>query len=345
MNTSIRCVVLGLGHIGSRHARLVAAHPQLELVAGVDPDGAARERARKETNFPVFENFNALEASGLPFDLACVCTPNGLHVEHCLRALRRGAHVVCEKPFGLSPDRCRQVVMEAKDRNLKLFCVLQNRYSPPARLLKKLIEEGRLGRLLQMQVSCVWNRDERYYRPGSWRGSLALDGGPLFTQFSHFLDLMVWLAGPMRCAEARFANFAHRHNTEFEDTGEVWLDGLDGLRASVQYTTAAWDRNFESRIVLHGKRGVVCAGGQYMERIEYAHIDGYALPELEATAAPNDYGGWQGSADNHARVFENVAETLLRGGQPDADGPDALRTVALIDEIYRKRPAFPKQAG
>ncbi len=334
MHNPIRSLVLGLGHIGSRHARLLAAHPAFELVGGVDPNPATWSVL--PAGVPAFAHPEA--AAALQPELVCVCTPNGLHTEQARWAVRLGAHAVVEKPFGLQADRCRLVIREAREAGRHLFGVLQNRYSPPARLLKELVAGSRLGRLHEVQVSCIWNRDDRYYRPGSWRGSLSLDGGPLFTQFSHFLDLLVWLVGPLEVEAARFVNDSHRTTTEFEDGGHIWLRGLEDLRASFAYSTAAWDRNFESRIVLRGSQGLICAGGQYMERIEWAHIADWSLPQLQPVAPPNDYGGWQGSADNHARVFDNVAQTLRGSARPDADGPDALRTVELIERIYRLRP-------
>jgi predicted dehydrogenase len=335
MHKPIRSLVVGLGHIGSRHVRLLAAHSAFVLVGGVDPDAATW--AVLPEGVPALADVEA--AAALESELVCICTPNGLHVEQARWAVRTGAHAVVEKPFGLQADRCRTLIREAREAGRHLFCVLQNRYSPPARLLKHLLAEGRLGRLHEVQVSCTWNRDDRYYRPGSWRGSLALDGGPLYTQFSHFLDLLVWLVGPLEVEAARFFNDCHRATTEFEDGGHLWLRGLDDVRVSFSYSTAAWNRNFESRIVLRGSRGIICAGGQYMERIDYAHIEDWTPPEIEGSPPPNRYGGWQGSADNHAHVFENVAQTLRGNARPDADGPDALRTVELIERMYRLRPA------
>jgi len=339
-STTVRCAVVGLGHIGQRHARLIREHPGMEWVLGIEPDTQKATALSEQLGVSIVPELTEIDLAAWNLELICICTPNGLHTSQALWALQRGCHVVCEKPFGLDPEACREVIREAERQNRELFCVLQNRYSPPARLLKELVGGGHFGDLQRVEVSCVWNRDDRYYIPGSWRGTREVDGGPLFTQFSHFVDLLVWLVGPLACEAARFGNFTHRHNTEFEDTGDAWLTGDtcdSGLLANLTYTTAAWERNFESRITMMGSRGIVSAGGQYMERIDYAHLKDKVLPPLEATAPPNDYGAWQGSADNHAFVFQNVWNTLRGHARPDAMGTDALRTVELIDRIYAFR--------
>ena len=75
--------------------------------------------------------------------------------------------------------------------------VKQNRFNPPVVGVKKLIDENKLGRIFSIQVNCFWNRNAEYYN-STWRGTKELDGGTLFTQFSHFIDIIFWLAGMLR---------------------------------------------------------------------------------------------------------------------------------------------------
>ena len=144
---------------------------------------------------PFFESIDALIESGFEFDVANVRTPNGLHEKQSLQALADGKHVVCEKPMGLSKDNCEKVIFKALQKNKHVFCVMQNRYSPPSEWIKSIIDEGKLGEVFMVQLNCYWNRDDRYYKKGGWKGTADLDGGTLFTQFSHFIDIMDWLFG------------------------------------------------------------------------------------------------------------------------------------------------------
>ena len=72
-----------------------------------------------------------------------------------------------------------------------------------------------------VQLNCYWNRDERYYKKGGWKGTQDLDGGTLFTQFSHWIDLLYWIFGDMKDIQAKFNDFNHSNLTEFEDSGFV----------------------------------------------------------------------------------------------------------------------------
>ena len=155
----------------------------------------------------------------LEVDVVSVCTPNGTHVALALEAVRAGKHVVLEKPMGLTTDSVEALKAAAEAQGVTVFGVMQNRYAPAAQWMKRAKEDGAFGDVRQVHVQCLWNRDERYYTPGSWRGTMALDGGPLFTQFSHFLDILMWVFGEVEVTTARFTNQTHQDSTEFEDGG------------------------------------------------------------------------------------------------------------------------------
>jgi predicted dehydrogenase len=126
--------------------------------------------------------------------------------------------------MALSKADCEKVIHTALDYNKTVFCVMQNRYSPPSVWLKEITENKVLGDIYMVQLNCYWNRDERYYKPGGWKGTQALDGGTLFTQFSHWIDIMYWLFGDIKNIQAKFADFNHQHSTAFEDSGFVSFD-------------------------------------------------------------------------------------------------------------------------
>lgn len=95
-----------------------------------------------------------------------------------------------------------------------------------------------------VQVNCYWNRDERYYTPGNWKGSKNLDGGTLFTQFSHFIDIMYWVFGDIKNIKSTLKDFNHNHLTEFEDSGVVHFEFVNGGVGSINfqqlYGTPIW---------------------------------------------------------------------------------------------------------
>ena len=130
--------------------------------------------------------------------------------------------------MGLSKSECEDVIFKALQMSKNVFCVMQNRYSPPSEWIKSVVERKILGDIFMVQLNCYWNRDDRYYKAGGWKGTKELDGGTLFTQFSHFIDIMYWLFGDIDQIQGKFADFTHTDSTDFEDSGFVSFDLLDG---------------------------------------------------------------------------------------------------------------------
>ncbi|AYA38827.1 gfo/Idh/MocA family oxidoreductase [Hymenobacter oligotrophus] len=331
----VRFVICGAGHIGRRHAALVARSPAARLVALIDTDAALHAALAAEfAGVPCFASLEEYLGQGPAADVLTVATPNYLHAEQATQALRHGLHVVVEKPLALRRADAEAIVQTAQQTNRLVFGVMQNRYSPPAAWLKQVYDEGHLGQIYLVQINCFWNRDTRYYRPGSWHGTRALDGGTLFTQFSHFVDLLYWVFGDITNIEARFRDFNHHELTEFEDSGLVAFDLVRGGSGTLQYSTSVWDRNLESSITVVAEHGSLRIAGQYMDKVEYCHIRNYQLPALPRTNPANDYGTYQGSAANHVHLIENVIDTLQHRTVATTNAHDGLKVVEIIERIY-----------
>jgi predicted dehydrogenase len=270
-------------------------------------------------------------------EVVSICTPNGLHGSQSIFALEKGKHVVVEKPMALTKADCEQVIYKALQMHKQVFCVMQNRYSPPSMWLREIVSEQIIGEVYMVQLNCYWNRDERYYKAGGWKGTADLDGGTLFTQFSHFIDIMYWLFGDITDIQGRFNDFNHAETTAFEDSGMVNFRFVNGGMGCINYSTSVWDKNLESSITIVGSKGSVKVGGQYMDKVEYCHIKDYTMPELAPTNPANDYGAYKGSANNHHYIFENVVETLKGKNTITTNALEGLKVVDIIERIYRQR--------
>jgi len=328
----VRFAVVGCGHIGKRHVEMIRRNPEAELVAVCDliPINLY--------SVPYFSSLDELLSSGISFDVLNICTPNGLHASMAVRGLETGHHVVIEKPMALNTREAGQIFQTAERYGRKVFCVMQNRYSPPSVWIKEMIENRRLGNIFMVQVNCYWNRDERYYLPGGWHGTKDLDGGTLFTQFSHFIDLMYWLFGDITNIRARFADFNHQTLTDFEDSGIVTFDFTKGGMGILNYSTSVYDANFESSVTIIGEKGTIKIGGQYMNEVEYCHVQDYEMPKLAPTNSGNDYGTYKGSAQNHNYVIDNVVNVLLNktGETITTNAQEGYKVVDIIERIYNQ---------
>jgi predicted dehydrogenase len=329
----IKFAVIGTGHIGKRHIEMITRHGESELVALCDikpQDTLSIENYK----VPFFNTLGELMQSGIEFDVLSIATPNGLHAEHALLGLEHKKHIVIEKPMALSKADCEKIIFKALQVSRQVFCVMQNRYSPPSEWIKKIVEDGILGSIYMVQINCYWNRDSRYYKSDGWKGKLALDGGTLFTQFSHFIDIMYWLFGDISDIQAKFNDFSHATLTDFEDSGMVNFNFVNGGMGSLNYSTSVWDKNLESSLTIVAEKGSVKIGGQYMNEVEYCHIENYEMPVLAEANPANDYGPYKGSAANHNYVYENVIDTLKNRTTITTNALEGLKVVEIIERIY-----------
>ena len=334
----IKFAVIGQGHIGKRHAEMIRRNPDSELVAVCDV--LPKEQiGLVEITEAYFTGIDDLLSAGLEIDVLNICTPNGFHAEYAKKALKAKMHVVLEKPIALTKVDAEDILFKSLEMSKHVFCVMQNRYSPPSVWLKELVDNKTLGDIFMVKLDCYWNRDDRYYKKGNWHGDAKLDGGTLFTQFSHFIDIMYWLFGDVQNIRGNFADFSHKNLTDFEDSGVVTFDFVNGGMGCLNYSTSVWDTNLESSITIIGSKGTVKVAGQYMNEVTYCHVKDYVMPELAPSNPPNDYGLYKGSAQNHHYVIENVIEKLTDKGTITTNVLEGLKVVDIIERIYKVRDA------
>jgi UDP-N-acetyl-2-amino-2-deoxyglucuronate dehydrogenase len=335
MTEKIKFAVLGAGHIGKRHAAMIQQHPEATLVAMIDTDTRLQKELETTFQVPFFASYEAFLQAQLSTDVVNIATPNHLHAPQAITALANGCHVVCEKPMALRKSDAEDVLFAALQAHKLVFCVMQNRYSPPSEWLKEVVSSGILGKIFMVQINCYWNRDDRYYKKDGWKGKQLEDGGTLFTQFSHFIDIMFWLFGDIQNIQGKFNDFNHQHSTDFEDSGFVSFDFKKGGMGCINYSTAVWDKNLESSITIIAEKGSIKVGGQYMDKVEYCHIQDYTMPELRPSNPPNDYGAYKGSAANHHYIIENVVDTLRGRNIATTNALEGLKVVEIIENIYQ----------
>lgn len=333
IENKIRFAVVGLGHIGKRHAAMINENPDAELVAYCDIK-KKEDLGLAESHIPFFKSIEEMFNSLIEIDVICICTPNGLHAQQSIYALRKKCHVVCEKPMALQKSDAELMIHTSLEMSRHIFCVMQNRYSPPSVWLQDIVKSRILGNIYMVQLNCYWNRDERYYKPGGWHGTKQLDGGTLFTQFSHFIDIMYWLFGDIANIKTNLKDNNHQILTDFEDSGFIHFDFVSGGIGSINFSTSVWDTNLESSITILAEKGTVKVAGQYMNEVVYCNIKDYTMPELAPCNPPNDYGPYKGSAANHHYVIQNVVETLHNKSKITTNALDGLKVVDIIERIY-----------
>lgn len=332
MTPKLRFALVGCGRIAQRHAEHINNQAQLVAVCDTEKEKADK-LAGEYSATPYYDLTELLKASNGSVDVISICSPNGLHAQHSVDALRAGYHVLCEKPMAISVNDCGEMIKAAEGANKRLFAIKQNRFNPPIVAVKQAIDEGRLGRLYSIQLSCFWNRNEDYYA-NSWKGTKDLDGGTLYTQFSHFIDLLYWMIGDVKNVQSYMANYAHKGVIEFEDTGVAIVEFYNGVIGTINYTVNSYKKNMEGSLTIFGEKGTVKIGGQYLNELEYQNIEGFRIENLPEGAKANNYGTYQGSMSNHDKVYENLIAVLTNNASISTNMFEGLKTVEIIDKIY-----------
>jgi UDP-N-acetyl-2-amino-2-deoxyglucuronate dehydrogenase len=330
---SYQFAITGCGKIAGRHAQQAARLGKLVAVCDVIAQRADELAAQYGAR--AYYSHDTMLATEKTLDVVSICTPNGLHAAQSIAALQAGVHVLCEKPMCLTTADGAAMIAAAAAAGKKLFVVKSSRYNPLVAELKQLLDSGSLGKTYSFQLNCVWNRPAAYYE-NSWKGTMELDGGTLFTQFSHYTDVLLWLLGGAKAVTGFRTNAAHTGSIAFEDTGAVAVQLESGAIGTIHYSVNALNKNHEVSLTIVAEKGTVKLGGEYMNELLYQEPVLIHTGSIAQAAAANDYGFYKGSMSNHDKVYENLVKALDGTASAVTDGEGALKTVAFTEKIYQQ---------
>jgi predicted dehydrogenase len=329
--SKIKFAIIGYGNIGKRHAHHIEEHKDAELKAICELPLFEKPVALSEDiNF--YDNIDRMLGQE-DIDVINVCTPNYLHHPHTMKALMHGKHVVCEKPMSLSSSHCDEMIQAAIHAQRKIFVVMQNRYNEPVQAVKQLIHKKVLGKILCVNINCFWNRNEHYYFENTWRGKKKEDGGCLYTQFSHFVDILFYLFGDFKSCKGMVKNYLHPY-IQIEDSGCFIMESNEGAIINFNFSTCSFEKNMEGAITILAENGTIKIGGQYLNTIEYQHIKDNRIPDISIHAKANDYGLYQGSMSNHDKMIDNVIQTLQGKESEMTSAIEGKQVVSMIERMY-----------
>lgn len=354
MKRTLGVAVVGCGHIAPKHVEAIRATPGLELRAVCDIDSAKRRTWAEKLAVPSFADIKDVLAR-TEIDIVSICTPNYLHVPMARAALALGKHAVVEKPVALSSAEAIALDRAFLAAGLSLFVVLQVRFNSAVLAVADVVRAGGLGQLYLASLAQRWNRRDDYFASPSiagtgvaslsdagsgnagasnWHGVKALEGGALFTQGVHYIDLLLELAGPIAEVSANTRTLAHAIETE--DAAVAHLVFRSGALGTLEFTLDVYEKNLEASLSLFGETGSIVLGGPAANEITLWNVKDHAKPEGLAVTAPNDYGGaYVGSPPNHGAIYANVAARLIDGTEQIAvTATSAARSIIIIEAIY-----------
>lgn len=331
--------LVGAGGAAALHVPAMQILPGIEVAAIADVDGERAAALAARYHIPeVYENAEMLLAK-TSVDALAVLSPHHLHLAAVRLAAEHGVHVLVEKALAPSVEEASAMVEICRRHKVVLGGILQYRFTPGARRLRQVVQDGSLGRIFFATVSAKFRRSADYYTGAPWRGRKAeAGGGALTTQAIHTLDLLIFAMGMPRRVFGRVATAVHR--IEVEDVAAGLLEYGPDCLAVVQTTTAAIPEQ-PPQLEIHGVRGTAATFDNQGEVLFWAStLEAPAsLPDRWRTHA-SAYQGQESGSYNQAVLAphaENIADFVaaVQGGRmPQVDGIEASKVLRVVDALH-----------
>jgi len=322
--------IVGLGMIAEYHAQAICALRQARLVGACSRTKAKADTFCTKYGGQPYDNFDDF-LTNKELQVVCVTTPAGNHLETALKAMRKGKHVIIEKPLEVTTARCDELIRTAKECHVVLAGIFQTRFNDGPLLMKKAIEQGRFGKLTLCDAQVKWHRSQEYYDETPWHARSG--GGALMNQAIHAIDLLQWFSGPVDSVSGEIATLGHEH-LQVEDTGIAALRFKNGALGIIETTMAAYP-GFPRRIEICGTKGSAILEEQDIvswqfdeERPEDEEIRKRYEGRKEASPGSLDI-------DAYGREFTDVIEAITQHREPMVSGEEARKAVAIIDAMSR----------
>ena len=339
MSNTVKMGIIGVGNMGSAHAKSLFAGNINGMELGAVCDIAKSKRKWAEENLPgtpVFADYKEMIASGL-VDTILIATPHYLHPVIACEAFEAGLNVLTEKPAGVYTSAV-QKMNDAAQKSGKVFGIMWNqRTNPLFQRARQMILDGVLGQPKRLVWTVTnWYRSQAYYESGGWRATWAGEGGGvLLNQAPHNIDLWQWMVGlPTRvrafCTEGKY------HNIEVEDDATIYAEYENG--ASAVFITTTGEFPGTNRLEISGDRGkMVLENGElhfwkldFSER-EACYTETAGFPSWKAEESVYTA---EETEDGHLLILRNFTNAILHGEPLIAPGTDGIRELTISNAAY-----------
>ncbi|HRX06832.1 MAG TPA: Gfo/Idh/MocA family oxidoreductase [Kiritimatiellia bacterium] len=267
--------LMGCGRILNRHVEAIAANPGLEIALVCDRIEERARAAGEKLGVPHVTDYRQIRGA----DIVAVLTPSGLHPRHVsnVAELTDASLIVCEKPLSLTLREAHEVYRRVEKAGKRLLPVYQNRYNPLVAHVKQLIDSGRLGRIHQFVCNVLWNRNDEYFQI-DWHGTSEFDGGVLYTQASHYVDMLHYFFGEV---ESHKGEGGSLRGFEVFDSVSAVLRFRSGAVGTLNATVDVYEKNFATEFTLIAEKGTIRLSGTNLNQIDFWNVEGLEKPDLD----------------------------------------------------------------
>lgn len=329
MTKPIRFALVGAGMVAGHHVKALQQISGVELIGVCEKDlDKARNFAERHQITNVFDSLDFLNDPNV--DIVDVVTPQGSHAEIGIVAAKAGKHVIVEKPIDADLDKADELIKICHKQGVTLSVISQNRFTDAIRSVRSAIRKGEFSKIIEGDVYVKWYRPQSYYDQDDWRGSKDQEGGGvLINQAIHFIDMLLWVMGPVKSVYAQTKTVAHKMQTE--DLALAMINFESGALGIIQGSTAMYP-GLPARLEIHGTKGTAILEGT---EISFWQIEGQeARGDKEKVDASGANVPMAIPLEPFVRQFKDVIAAIREGRPPLVTGEEARKPLALIKAIY-----------
>lgn len=329
MNDLIKFVIIGSGNIANTYVSAIEKISNAEVVGVVSKN---LKTPAKNNQIPSFRN---LPEVNIDFDAVIVCTPNGYHHVSTIEAAQLGKHVLCEKPIDISIESIDKMINACNENNVKLAVAYQRRFSSDNPVVKKLMDENKLGKIFSVDLSVKNYRDDSYYNSAAYRGTYNIDGGgPFIQQASHYIDLYYWFFGKPNKLVSQLATFVH--DIEVEDHGAVICLHNSGMIGTITASTAT-KPGFPAKMEIYTNKGYLILENDVITHWDIEGLENPSTVKANANTHTGSSSALVNDTTNHEIVLNDFIDSIHTGKDPLITGESAKNATEIILDIYKNQ--------
>ena len=333
--------LIGCGRIAVNHIK-AALNNKLNIVAMCDIELSHIDVLFEKTKFKElydeksvkkYLNYKDMLEECPEIELVAIATDSGLHAEIAKHCIKYGKNVIIEKPMAMSIDDCEEIINLSKEYNVKVSVCHQNRFNVAIQEMRKALDKGRFGKISHGSINVRWNRNKDYYDQAKWRGKWASDGGCLFNQCIHGIDLLRWMMGDEVEEVYGVTKQQFHHYIECEDVGMAVVKFKNGAIGTIEGTVNVYKENLEETLYLFGEKGTCKIGGKSTNNIDFWNFEDYNANDNKnmnlQEETVNVYG------NGHTSLYTDVIDAIRNNRKPYVDAIAGRNAVEMILAIYK----------
>ena len=335
----VRLGIIGVGNMGSGHiANILAGRcPEIKVTAVADINPARLEYAKsKLPDVGLFNTAEEMLDSGL-IDAALVAVPHYFHPRYVIESIKRGIHVMCEKPAGVYTKQVREMNAAAARSNVVFGMMFNQRTDCLYRKMRELVKSGKYGSIRRTNwIITNWYRPQAYYDSGAWRATWSGEGGGvLLNQCPHNLDLWQWICG-MPSKVSAHMYFGKWHDIEVEDDVTAFVEYPNGATGTFITSTGDAPGSNRFEITMDGARLLADGGKLYLTELEMPEPEfskisksAFSSPKCKTVEVETD-----GKNEQHSGVLNAFAAAILRGEPLVAGGEEGINGLTISNAMH-----------